>query len=444
MPGWGIGVLMLSIFCFNSLAFAASPNDVIINEYNESGGTCGTPEWVELLVVNGPLTMRNWFLTDEEPTVLATLTDDKLSNISGESIVQFKDNAAFDNIPMGTYIIVNDGTGTDDADFSNGKMEFFIDNVSSTYINRYGTFNLAAGTENLTCYEYTSGDSDLFSNFSGIDHISWGGLVTPPSGVTWGTAITGTEDEDAYFSDGATFNNDDNSKWVINADGTGCNDRTAGAANSGQDDSSLPVELSLFTATSVEKGTKLKWRTESEVNNVGFGIYRSTQENGEYRRIAWVDGQGSTPIAHDYQFVDRKARDGETYYYFLEDVDLEGNTERSEIISITFQQPVAPLDVIPTQFALYQNYPNPFNPETWIPYDLASPATVAMTIYDAQGQVTRTLSLGQQAAGSYRSKEAAIYWDGRNERGELISSGIHFYHLSAGEYHATKKMLILK
>ena len=209
-------------------------------------------------------------------------------------------------------------------------------------------------------------------------------------------------------------------------------------------DSSLPVELSFFAATSVQKGTKLQWRTESEINNVGFGIYRSSQENGRYSRIAWVDGQGSTPVAHDYQFVDKKAREGETYYYFLEDVNLEGNAERSEIITVTFQRPIVSLDVIPTQFALYQNYPNPFNPETWIPYDLAASAAVALTIYDARGQVVRTFSMPRQEAGSYRSKEAAIYWDGRSESGEMVSSGVHFYHLSAGECHETRKMLILK
>ncbi len=98
----------------------------------------------------------------------------------------------------------------------------------------------------------------------------------------------------------------------------------------------------------------------------------------------------------------------------------------------------------PITTMLYQNYPNPFNPETWIPYQLQESAEVAIRIYDAKGGLVRNLDLGQRAAGFYQSRTRAAYWDGRNDSGELIASGIYFYQLRAGEFSATRRMLIVK
>ena len=100
--------------------------------------------------------------------------------------------------------------------------------------------------------------------------------------------------------------------------------------------------------------------------------------------------------------------------------------------------------LIPKETALLPNYPNPFNPETWIPYRLAEDALVTLTIYDGSGRVVRTLDVGHRTAAFYESRSKAIYWDGRNEFGEGVASGVYFYHLSAGDYSATRKMLILK
>ena len=98
----------------------------------------------------------------------------------------------------------------------------------------------------------------------------------------------------------------------------------------------------------------------------------------------------------------------------------------------------------PKETALLENYPNPFNPETWIPYHLAEPAAVTLTIYSVDGKVVRRLDLGHQAAGFYQSKSRAAYWDGRNNVGERVASGLYFYTLKAGDFAATGKMLIRK
>ena len=93
---------------------------------------------------------------------------------------------------------------------------------------------------------------------------------------------------------------------------------------------------------------------------------------------------------------------------------------------------------------LLANFPNPFNPETWIPYQLAKPADVTLTIYAVNGQVVRTLALGHQPAGIYQTRSRAAYWDGKNAFGELIASGVYFYTLTVGDFTATRKMLIRK
>ena len=117
--------------------------------------------------------------------------------------------------------------------------------------------------------------------------------------------------------------------------------------------------------------------------------------------------------------------------------------------SIAFQQGIANLEnllasLIPQETALHANYPNPFNPETWIPYQLATPAEVTLTIYDMNGLLVRRLAIGYQAAGMYQNRNRAAYWDGRNGHGEFVASGLYFYTLSAGEFTATRKMLITK
>lgn len=99
---------------------------------------------------------------------------------------------------------------------------------------------------------------------------------------------------------------------------------------------------------------------------------------------------------------------------------------------------------IPTETRLLLNYPNPFNPETWIPYQLAEATKVTVMIHAMNGSLIRTLELGHQSAGTYKSKSQAAYWDGRNELGEQVASGLYFYTLTAGDFSATHKMLIRK
>jgi parallel beta-helix repeat protein len=112
--------------------------------------------------------------------------------------------------------------------------------------------------------------------------------------------------------------------------------------------------------------------------------------------------------------------------------------------SLTVTKKNGSVTVLPSRTLLLQNYPNPFNPETWIPFQLAEGADVTIKIFSSRGELVRAISLGHKEAGSYLNKDKAIYWDGRNDAGERMSSGVYFYAISAGKYAATRRMVILK
>jgi len=205
-------------------------------------------------------------------------------------------------------------------------------------------------------------------------------------------------------------------------------------------DTSLPVTLSAFTTTTWGDNVTLHWRTETEVNNLGFGIYRCESKDGNYTKIAFVSGAGSSAMPIDYQFTDQEVGEGKTYFYYLEDIDIAGEKGKSKIIKVV----VPPAKPVPKEFQLLQNYPNPFNPETWIPYQIKETAEVVIRIYSTSGQLVRTLHLGPQTAGFYRSRTRAAYWNGKNEAGEKVASGVYFYHLQAGDFSAVRRMLVVK
>ena len=130
--------------------------------------------------------------------------------------------------------------------------------------------------------------------------------------------------------------------------------------------------------------------------------------------------------------------------------DYVRQAKQRGMLDANFQQGLAVLEelmepfLIPNETALLRNYPNPFNPETWLPYQLSEPADVTFSIYSVNGTLVRTLSLGYQAAGVYRHRSRAAYWDGRNAHGEPVASGVYFFTLTAGDFIATGKMLIRK
>ncbi len=220
---------------------------------------------------------------------------------------------------------------------------------------------------------------------------------------------------------------------------------TAGS-NSESLDGPLPVELSTSTGTITDDGILLRWCTISEVNNLGFHLYRSETKDGDYARVTptLIKGSGTYSTPHEYSFLDETAQTGKSYWYVIEAVDFAGNTERCDPIQVMFLPQSQVRSLMPVETRLLQNYPNPFNPETWIPFQLAQDADVTIYIYDIHGQIIRTIKLGNLKAGYYDNRHQAACWDGRSNTGETVSSGLYFYLLTAENFAAIRKMVIMK
>ena len=184
----------------------------------------------------------------------------------------------------------------------------------------------------------------------------------------------------------------------------------------------------------------------------GSGSIRSVNRNGSGDKLLAVTESIPGGIAVDA--VGRKVY--WTTSHGIQSVPLTGETvviREEEPAGIALggtigvaASPAAPSlsPVVSVENTLLANYPNPFNPETWIPYQLSKPADVSISIYAIDGRLVRRLELGHQSAGVYRNRSRAAYWDGRNEFGERVASGLYFYTLTAGDFTATRRMLIRK
>ncbi|MEA3501066.1 MAG: FlgD immunoglobulin-like domain containing protein, partial [Candidatus Marinimicrobia bacterium] len=201
-------------------------------------------------------------------------------------------------------------------------------------------------------------------------------------------------------------------------------------------DSSLPVELIIFTATRSNDQVTLRWITGSETENLGFNVYRSRTKSGNYQKNNKniIKGAGNSSTRHNYEFIDKDIINGVTFWYKLEDVDYSGNTK--------FHGPISPTPLestTPKAFRLYPNYPNPFNPVTTIQYDLPEDGYVQLVIYNIRGEVATTLVKNNQTAGSYQ-----LHWNGKNENGKLLPSGIYLLKIVTGNYTKTNKMVLMR
>jgi hypothetical protein len=189
-----------------------------------------------------------------------------------------------------------------------------------------------------------------------------------------------------------------------------------------------PVELALFEATGDAAGVRLRWEARSEIDHLGYHVWRSVEEQAGYERITeeLIRGEGS------YEYVDAEAAAGQVYYYRLEAIDLGGGSE--------FFGPVQGRAVsAPLALALHQNVPNPFNPSTRISFDLTVETEVSLTIYDVGGRTVRRLVDGVHAAGNHD-----ILWDGRADSGVEVGTGIYFYRLEVGDWSRTRKMMLIR
>jgi len=189
----------------------------------------------------------------------------------------------------------------------------------------------------------------------------------------------------------------------------------------------VPVELLAFTASVRNSEVRLLWSTASELNNRGFEIERSINDNNNFVTVGFVDGKGSSTEINYYSFNDNPKLSGvNQIYYRLKQVDFDGTFSYSDIVNVSYD--------VPAEFVLDQNYPNPFNPSTRISYFVPKESFISIKVYDFLGREVKTLVNEYKATGSYD-----LVFDASN-----LPSGTYFYTLIADNYSSTKKMIILK
>lgn len=209
-------------------------------------------------------------------------------------------------------------------------------------------------------------------------------------------------------------------------------------------DQSLPVTLTFFNAKLVQNGVQLLWQTASEVENLGFNVYRARQEAKDFSLIAsfttneQLKGLGNSSTGKSYSFTDTtNLKPDSTYFYLLENVSLTGKTKRHGPLAVTI-----PEMLVPHTVSLLQNFPNPFNQETkirfFVPEDFET-NRLSMEIFNLQGQRIKTFEIGSPKPGWNE-----LHWNGLDEHLMPVSSGVYFYGLKSKKFQLYKKLMILR
>ena len=225
--------------------------------------------------------------------------------------------------------------------------------------------------------------------------------------------------------------------------------------NSNQKVASLNADANRDSVVDVEDLilVALNYRNPDFTDSVNSDVYPDVNNDGivDIKDIlvvaAEIDATAAAPTLrkNPTEIPNLTAENLKQWIYLAKQLGAqEPHTQKGITVLEKFLEALASTEILPQETALLANYPNPFNPETWIPYQLAKPAEVSISIYAADGKLVRALALGHLAAGVYRSKARAAYWDGRNELGESVASGIYFYTLIAGDSIVTHKMMIRK
>jgi len=299
--------------------------------------------------------------------------------------------------------------------------------LNGTYINNLVSSGISFPQQIL---EMPNGNIVVagFSSPSGLYFYS-------PSGTLYKTLSIVTGNRSAYLLPNGNF-------ITTNATGIHEIDSTSGAlvrtiiagANyqyvSLYDYTTIPVELTSFTANVIDRNVVLNWTTATETNNLGFEILRSAQNDNHWQKIGYVPGFGTTTEPKSYSYTDQSLNSG-TYYYRLKQIDYDGGFTYSDVAEVEVS--------LPTVFSLEQNYPNPFNPSTSIQFSLPVDAQVAISIYNLVGEKVAEVVNKEFSAGTHKV----------NLDASTLTSGIYFYQLDAAgndskTFSSVKKMTLLK
>lgn len=205
--------------------------------------------------------------------------------------------------------------------------------------------------------------------------------------------------------------------------------------------SPLAIELISFTASPRQDNISLHWKTAAEINNLGFTVFRSKALNEKFIQLGFIEGAGNSILPKQYTFIDNDIKKGETYYYYLEDVDFKGEKNASRIIEVT-----VPVNTTEKAIELLPNFPNPIhsNSGTWIPFKLQSEQRIKITITAITGRIIKEMEWENKPAGNYDTKSTAAFWNGRDREGKPVPKGIYFYTLENGGQYRESRYLVVK
>ncbi|HNX38918.1 MAG TPA: T9SS type A sorting domain-containing protein, partial [Candidatus Cloacimonadota bacterium] len=210
----------------------------------------------------------------------------------------------------------------------------------------------------------------------------------------------------------------------------------------GNEDPTLPVELSSFTATiSAQNFVNLMWTTQSETGVSGYYIYRNIGTDvSQATLVSPLIPASNTSQTQNYIFTDTEITDAGTYYYWLQNVDFDGSNAYHGPVTLTYTTGGNNgTPVIPTVTELKSIYPNPFNPSAFISYGLATPSEVSISIYNNRGQMIRTIKNCPSTIGNHR-----IEWNGQDDNGKDCSSGVYIFRMNAGSQTFSQRAILVK
>ncbi|HPM05227.1 MAG TPA: T9SS type A sorting domain-containing protein, partial [Candidatus Cloacimonas sp.] len=262
---------------------------------------------------------------------------------------------------------------------------------------------------------------------------------------------------DIWYRSGASWNLLNQDSWIllsppapdfsyeitINFDRKGKAGKVEIASDKGGD-STLPIHLSSFTATlGSGLAVSLKWTVESETDHLGYNLLRSeTDQLEEAIKInpVLIDEGVNNGSAITYSYSDPEVEDNHIYYYWLESLTLSGVATLAGPVSVTLGDPGTPEIPVPGYSThLMEAFPNPFNPNTNLRYAITEPGDVHISIYNLKGQLLRSYHNSYPEKGYYQ-----VSWDGRDDHGNIMGSGVYLYKMQFGRYSATKKMILMK
>ena len=428
---------------------------------NYVGGLVGRNEGV---VVNcyTNVTSMNVLTYSEYVGGLVGINSGTISCSKAHSVFSFENPTQSECRYFGGFVGRNDGTINDCC--ASGDVKFpsmdtdpwfaeyhgaFAGRSTATITNSYTTASVtcASGPSPTTKGFVGFGSGTTANNFFDSDRSnqSTASGATAKTTLEMKTLATFTNETTTGLTTAWDFesnpNDDDanNDYWDMDLTGSTNSGRPFLSWENGTD-TSLPVELSYFAGVQKDLAVQLSWATESETENLGFIIERHQDQKGwieiaSFRTHPELEGQGSTSQHTEYTFLDKHIEGGEIFEYRLADVSYDSFKQYHDMPAVEIEIEI----FLPAEFSLMQNFPNPFNPITTIEYRLPEDSFVSLVIYDVRGQIIQTLESSHQNAGWHE-----FNWNGQTNDGKIISTGLYFARIVAGDYSNTIKMLYLK